>query len=85
MAMDEQKIKELRVLAQQIRIDTLCEFKAIGFGHIGGSMSIAEVLAVLYGSVMKINPKQPDCRYPEKRLAGDRLGSTWPLNWPVVQ
>jgi len=32
----------------------------LGFGHVGGSMSVIEVLAVLYGSVMKIDPKNPD-------------------------
>jgi transketolase len=58
--MDEQKIKELKILAQRIRIYALHEFKSIGFGHIGGSMSIAELLAVLYGSNMKFNPRKPD-------------------------
>lgn len=27
--------------------------------HLGGSLSIADVLAVLYGDVMKVNPKDP--------------------------
>jgi transketolase len=57
--MEKQKLKELRILAQRIRIETLNEFKALGFGHLGGSMSIAEVLAVLYGAVMKVDPKNP--------------------------
>lgn len=57
--MDEQKAGDLANLAQRIRRETLREFKAIGFGHIGGSMSIVEVLAALYGSIMKYDPKNP--------------------------
>lgn len=30
-----------------------------GFGHVGGSMSMADAMAVLYGEVMHIDPKNP--------------------------
>ena len=33
--------------------------KIRGFGHIGGSLSICDLLAVLYGKVMKYNPEDP--------------------------
>jgi transketolase len=52
-------IEELKAFASQIRLETMREFRALGFGHIGGSMSIVEVLAVLYGAVMKIDAKNP--------------------------
>jgi len=45
--------------AKQIRITTLKEFGYTGFGHIGGAMSIVELLAVLYGEVIRIDPKNP--------------------------
>ncbi len=32
----------------------------LGFGHYGGSMSVVETLAVLYGAVMKLDPADPD-------------------------
>lgn len=51
--------KQLRVFAEEIRVETLKEFLALGFGHVGGSMSIVETLAVLYGKEMKIDPKNP--------------------------
>lgn len=54
-----EKMKALRVFAEEIRLATLKEFKALGFGHVGGSMSVIETLAVLYGDVMKIDPKNP--------------------------
>jgi len=51
--------KRIRRLSADIRIETIREISEAGFGHIGGSASIADVLAVLYGSVMKIDPKNP--------------------------
>ena len=57
--MDATLKKDLQRFALQIRIAALDEFKARGFGHIGGSLSIADVLAVLYGSVMKYDPQNP--------------------------
>ncbi len=56
--------RELKDFALQIRIACLEELKSLGFGHVGGSLSIADVLAVLYGSVMKIDPKNPS--WPER-------------------
>lgn len=51
--------KALRVFAEEIRVASLKEFKALGFGHVGGSMSVIEALAVLYGQEMKVDPKNP--------------------------
>jgi len=56
----ENKKDELRLFATQIRLETLQAFKHLGFGHVGGAMSIVETLAVLYGVVMNINPEEPD-------------------------
>lgn len=53
-------LKELRIFAEEIRVATLEEFRELGFGHVGGSMSVIETLAVLYGTVMNINPKNPN-------------------------
>jgi transketolase len=46
--------------ALEIRIGVLEQMKARGFGHVGGSLSIADALAVLYGSQMRFDPKNPD-------------------------
>ncbi|MDR0381362.1 MAG: transketolase [Oscillospiraceae bacterium] len=53
------KEKELRLLAEQIRVAALEEFAALGFGHVGGAMSLVETLAVLYGGAMRVDPAQP--------------------------
>lgn len=52
-------IAELKKFATQIRIETIKEIAGIGVGHIGGALSICDLLAVLYGGVMKIDPKNP--------------------------
>lgn len=54
-----EKMQELRVFAQEIRLETLKTIGSLGFGHVGGSMSIVDALAVLYGEVMKVDPKNP--------------------------
>ncbi len=55
----KEKLKELRLFAADIRIAALEEFKAIGVGHVGGSMSICDLMACLYGGVMRIDPSNP--------------------------
>ncbi|ALR77497.1 transketolase [[Enterobacter] lignolyticus] len=57
-------LAELTHLARDIRVATLKSLTRLGFGHYGGSMSVVETLAVLYGEVMKIDPADPD--WPER-------------------
>ena len=51
--------QRLERTALEIRIGVLEQMKARGFGHVGGSLSIADALAVLYGSQMRFDPKNP--------------------------
>ncbi len=55
----EKKLQELTDFSNEIRIQTMEQLAARGFGHLGGSMSIVEILAVLYGDEMKYDPKNP--------------------------
>lgn len=57
-------VREITQLARDIRVATLKSLTHLGFGHYGGSMSVVETLAVLYGGVMKIDPADPD--WPER-------------------
>lgn len=54
------KVQELKKLAIEIRIETLKMIGHLGFGHIGGALSIADTLAVLYGAQMKYDPRNPE-------------------------
>lgn len=53
-------ITELKNLATNIRITALKGLRELGFGHIGGSMSMAELMAALYGECMNVDPNRPD-------------------------
>ena len=59
--MDAAKKQELQILAEKIRLETVQIIPALGFGHVGGSVDLAELMAVLYGKVMKYDPKNPRC------------------------
>ena len=58
--MNKKECLELELFANQIRIETIKEVAIRGFGHIGGSLSVVDALAVLYGREMKIRPEEPD-------------------------
>ena len=57
--MNEKKAAMLRKKAHEIRKYTLASIGKLGVGHIGGSLSLPEVLAVLYFDVMNIDPADP--------------------------
>ena len=54
-----EKVKEMKKLAANIRINTLKSLTNLGFGHYGGSLSIVEILAVLYGGIINVDAKNP--------------------------
>ncbi len=62
--MDASLKQGLQKLALEIRIGIVEEIKARGFGHIGGSLSVADALAVLYGAVLRHDPQNP--AWPER-------------------
>ncbi len=57
--MNRPNFEHMRRLSADIRIETVKAIREAGSGHIGGSISIADVLAVLYGGVMNIRPDDP--------------------------
>lgn len=59
---DKKRLIDIRVFAEEIRVETLKGLKPFGSGHVGGSMSIVEPLAVLYHDVLRIDPKNPKMR-----------------------
>ncbi len=59
--MAENSISELKRIARQIREDVIRTARDCSEGvHVGGSLSIAEILAVLYFKVMNVDPKNPN-------------------------
>ena len=51
---------EMKNFADQIRYYTLKELNFMGYGHYGGSLSIVETLAVLYGNHLQASPETKD-------------------------
>ena len=57
--MDEKRITELSIIANKIRKNALTAVYSAASGHPGGSLSIADLLALLYFEVMNVDPKNP--------------------------
>lgn len=70
--------KELQKFAGEIRLATVECIKSRGFGHIGGSLSVCDALAVLYGDIMNVDPKNP------KKADRDKLVSSKGHAGPAV-
>ncbi|WHH60827.1 transketolase [Petroclostridium sp. X23] len=63
-----QKVKALNVFANEIRIEAIRAMASVGMGHVGGSMSVAEVIAVLYGEVMRYDIQKPNWMQRDKLI-----------------
>lgn len=57
--LSKERAIELQLKANEIRKETIKTIASIGVGHVGGSLSIADVLAVLYFDEMKVDPSNP--------------------------
>ncbi len=58
--MDTEEVNELKVLSAKMRVELLKMLKRRTYGHLGGSMSIIEVLSTLYGKHLKHDPLNPN-------------------------
>lgn len=76
--MEDVTLKKLEVLATNIRIDTIEAIRKVGAGHIGGSLSIVELLAVLYGKQLNYDPKNPQWEERDRVvLSKGHAGTAW--------
>ncbi|MBN2655781.1 MAG: transketolase [Spirochaetales bacterium] len=79
--MSENKYKDLEDLAKDIRKKTIDSIGFLGVGHIGGAMSIADLLTILYYRKMHVDPSNPKMEDRDKLVlskghAGPALYST---------
>lgn len=90
--MDAQELAALEAKAKQLRALTIEEIGLLGVGHIGGAMSVMEVLTLLYFKRMNIDPANPakvdrDKLVLSKGHAGPALYATlatkgfFPMDW----
>ncbi len=57
--MDNKRVTELKLIASRVRKETVTAVYSAASGHPGGSLSIADILTVLYFEEMNIDPKNP--------------------------
>ncbi len=60
MILEEVEVTELQEKAKKVREDIIEEVYHAKSGHPGGSLSVADILTVLYFKEMKINPENPN-------------------------
>lgn len=65
--LSEGRRKELKIFSKRMQMEVMRTIACLGVGHVGGSLSICDTLAVLYGEELRHDPKKPD--WPER----DRL------------
>ena len=60
--MDAQEVKRLKTMAHNMRLHSLDMALAAGAegAHLGGGLSSIEILAVLYGDILRIQPENPE-------------------------
>lgn len=57
--MEQKRITELSIIANRVRKNALTAVYSAKSGHPGGSLSVADLLTLLYFEVMHIDPKKP--------------------------
>ena len=55
---------DLKEICKDIRCDIMTCIGHLGVGHIGGCLSVVELLGVLYFEAMNIDPKNPKMARP---------------------
>lgn len=58
--MEKSELWALKQLSAKIRRDILQMLEKRGYGHLGGALSIVELMSVLYGKQLRYDPKRPD-------------------------
>lgn len=57
--MDKKRVTELSIIANKVRKNALTAVHSAASGHPGGSLSVSDLLTLLYFEVMNVDPKDP--------------------------
>ncbi len=80
--MNEKRVTELSIIANQVRKNALTAVYNAASGHPGGSLSIADVLTLLYFEVMNVDPKNPKMENRDRMVLSK--GHTAPALYGVL-
>ncbi len=80
--MDAKDRLKTEVFAAEIRWETVKQIAKRGFGHLAGSLSIADALAVLYDREMRYDPKNPT--WPDRDILVCSKGHAGPAVYSTL-
>ncbi len=64
--MEQETVRSLELQAREVRRHTIDAIAHLGVGHIGGALSIVELLTLLYYREMQVRPAEPSWRERDK-------------------
>lgn len=82
MGLSVSRIKELNDLCRKFRMDVISVLHSIQTGHPGGSLSVCEILTVLYFEKAKVDPKNP--QWPQRDRIVLTKGHAAPMLYRVL-
>jgi transketolase len=71
-----EEIKKLQDISKKIRCSIITMVKDAAVGHIGGSLSVTDILVALYFNVLKIDPKNPQWEDRDRLVLSKGHGAT---------
>jgi len=74
--LDPAEIRRLQDISRKIRCSIVTMVKDAAVGHIGGSLSVTDILVALYFNVLKIDPKKPDWEDRDRLVLSKGHGAT---------
>lgn len=80
--MKEVELKKATLLAAKVRRDVLAMLQHRGYGHIGGSLSLVELMADLYSKQLKHDPDNP--KWEERDRIVLSKGHAGPVMYSVL-
>lgn len=76
--MEKNTLNHLEILAAKIRYDVLDMLQHRGYGHLGGSLSLVELMSVLYGKQMQYDATNPKWEQRDRVvLSKGHAGPVW--------
>jgi transketolase len=57
---DDTRVAALREMARDVRLDVVSMVDSAQLGHIGGDLSVTDILVTLFGAVLNVDPEAPD-------------------------
>lgn len=76
--MEKNTLNQLEILAAKIRYDVLDMLQHRGYGHLGGSLSLVELMSVLYGKQMQYDATNPKWEQRDRVvLSKGHAGPVW--------